>query len=83
MNWDIEPDGDIESEEYGWIVHTCRDTISFTSEDKLEKTAGVVATLLFQISKTKLPESRRTRSSRAVSTSASRIVTPVPNSITP
>jgi len=57
MNWDIEPDGGIETEEFGWIMHTCRDNLNFISIDKLEYTADVVGALVFQLSKTKLPKS--------------------------
>lgn len=56
MNWDIEPDGGIETEEYGWILHTCRDNLNFTSHKKLELTADVVASLVFELSKNKLPK---------------------------
>lgn len=37
-------------------MQTCRDIISFTSKEKLEMTADVVASLVFQISKNKLPK---------------------------
>jgi alkaline phosphatase isozyme conversion protein len=57
MNWDIEPDGGIETEDYGWVMHTCMDNLSFISHGKLELTAEVVAALVFQMSKTKLPKS--------------------------
>lgn len=56
MNWDIEPDGGIETEEFGWIMHTCMDNLSYLSVDKLELTADVVGSLVFQLSKTKLPK---------------------------
>jgi hypothetical protein len=56
MNWDIEPDGGIETEEYGWILHTCLDNLDFTSHTKLEMTADVVASLVFELSKNKLPK---------------------------
>lgn len=59
MNWDIEPDGGIETEEFGWIMHTCRDNLSFTSIEKLELTADVVGALVFQLSKNKLPKSEK------------------------
>jgi hypothetical protein len=55
MNWDIEPDGGIETEEYGWVMHTCMDNLSFIKHEKLELTAEVVAALVFELSKTKLP----------------------------
>jgi hypothetical protein len=61
MNWDIEPDGGIETEEYGWIMHTCMDNLSFTSIEKLELTADVVGSLVFQLSKNKLPKSEKGR----------------------
>ncbi len=61
MNWDIEPDGGIETEEYGWILHTCRDNLNFTSHQKLEMTADVVASLVFELSKTKLPKAEKGR----------------------
>ena len=57
MNWDIEPCGGEETEEYGWIMHTCLDNLDFTSIKKLELTADVVGALVFQISKKKLPKS--------------------------
>lgn len=57
MNWDIEPDGGIETEEFGWIMHTCRDNLRFVSIEKLELTADVVGALVFQLSKNKLPKS--------------------------
>ena len=56
MNWDIEPDGGIETDEYGWVMHTCMDNLSFISHEKLELTAEVVAALVFELSKTKLPK---------------------------
>lgn len=56
MNWDIEPDGGIETEEYGWVMHTCRDNMNFVDVDKLELTADVVGALVFELSKTKLPK---------------------------
>jgi hypothetical protein len=56
MNWDIEPDGGIETEEYGWVMHTCMDNLSFIKHEKLELTAEVVAALVFELSKTKLPK---------------------------
>jgi len=61
MNWDIEPDGGIETEEYGWVMHTCMDNLSFISHDKLELTAEVVAALVFELSKTKLPKAEKGR----------------------
>jgi alkaline phosphatase isozyme conversion protein len=57
MNWDIEPDGGIETEEFGWIMHECLDNLFFTSIEKLELTADVVGALVFQLSKNKLPKS--------------------------
>jgi hypothetical protein len=57
MNWDIEPDGGIETEEFGWIMHTCRDNLNFVKIDKLEMTADVVGAMVFQLSKNKLPKS--------------------------
>jgi len=59
MNWDIEPDGGIETEEYGWIMHTCMDNLSFISHEKLELTADVLASLVFEISKNKLPKAEK------------------------
>lgn len=59
MNWDIEPDGGIETEEYGWIMHTCLDNISYTSIEKLELTADVLGALVFELSKTKLPKAEK------------------------
>ena len=56
MNWDIEPDGGIETEEYGWVMHTCMDNLSFISHEKLELTAEVVTALVFELSKNKLPK---------------------------
>lgn len=61
MNWDIEPDGGIETEAYGWIMHTCMDNISFVSREKLELTADVVAALVFELSKTRLPKAEKGR----------------------
>ena len=61
MNWDIEPDGGIETEEYGWIMHTCMDNLSFISHEKLELTADVVASLVFALSKNKLPKAEKGR----------------------
>ena len=59
MNWDIEPDGGIETEEFGWIMHTCMDNLSYTSIEKLELTADVVGALVFELSKTKLPKAEK------------------------
>jgi len=59
MNWDIEPDGGIETEEYGWVMHTCMDNINFINPEKLELTADVVGSLVFELSKTKLPKSEK------------------------
>jgi hypothetical protein len=59
MNWDIEPDGGIETEEFGWIMHTCLDNLNYLDIAKLEKTADVVGTLVFQLSKTKLPKAEK------------------------
>ena len=59
MDWDIEPDGGIETAEYGWILHTCLDNLDFTSPKKLELTAEVVAALLFELSKNKLPKAEK------------------------
>ncbi|UCF93362.1 MAG: M20/M25/M40 family metallo-hydrolase [Desulfobacterales bacterium] len=59
MNWDIEPDGGIETEEFGWVMHTCMDNLSFVSHAKLEFTADVVASLVFELSKTKLPRAEK------------------------
>ena len=59
MNWEEEPCEGIETEEYGWIMHTCRDNLSFVSKDKLEMTAEVVTALVFQLSKNKLPKSEK------------------------
>lgn len=56
MNWNIEPDGGIETEEFGWIMHTCLDNLEYTHYEKLEQTAEVVASLTFTLSKTKLPK---------------------------
>lgn len=59
MNWDIEPDGGIETEEFGWVMHTCMDNLSFISIEKLELTADVLASLVFELSKTKLPKAEK------------------------
>lgn len=59
MNWDIEPCEGEETENYGWIMHTCMDNLSMVSHEKLEMTAEVVAALAFQISKNKLPKSEK------------------------
>lgn len=56
MNWDVEPDGGIETEEFGWIMHTCLDNNEYASDEKLEMTADVVGSLVFELSKTKLPK---------------------------
>jgi hypothetical protein len=61
MNWDIQPCEGEETEEYGWIMHTCRDNLSFISQEKLELTAEVVAALVFELSKTKLPKAEKGR----------------------
>ena len=61
MNWDIEPCGGEETAEYGWILHTCLDNLDFTSQVKLEMTADVVASLVFELSKTKLPKAEKGR----------------------
>jgi hypothetical protein len=61
MNWDIEPDGGIETEEYGWVMHTCMDNLSFIDHEKLELTADVLASLVFELSKTKLPKAEKGR----------------------
>ncbi len=53
MNWDIEP--------CGWIMHTCVDNLDFTSHGKLEMTADVVASLVSELSKTKLPKAEKGR----------------------
>lgn len=59
MNWDIEPCEGEETEDYGWVMHTCMDNLSMVSHEKLEMTAEVVAALAFQISKNKLPKSEK------------------------
>jgi hypothetical protein len=59
MNWEIEPCEGEETEDYGWIMHTCMDNLSMVSHEKLEMTAEVVAALAFQMSKTKLPKSAK------------------------
>ena len=59
MNWEIEPCEGEETEEYGWVMHTCMDNLSMISHEKLEMTAEVLAALAFQISKTKLPKSEK------------------------
>ncbi len=53
VNWDIEPDGGIETEEFGWIMHTCLDNLFYTSIEKLEPTVDVVGALAYKISKQK------------------------------
>lgn len=50
MNWDIDPDGGVETEEFGRIMHTCRDNLPYLNIDKLELTADVVGSLVFQLS---------------------------------
>jgi len=57
MNWELDECEGVETEEYGWVMHTCMDNLSMVSHEKLEMTAEVVAALAFQISKTKLPKS--------------------------
>jgi hypothetical protein len=64
MNWEIEPCEGIETEEYGWIMHTCRDNLSFVSKDKLEMTAEVVTALVFQLSKNKLPKTEKGKAAK-------------------
>ncbi len=59
MNWEIEPCEGEETEDFGWIMHTCMDNLSMVSHEKLEMTAEVVTALAFQISKTKLPKSSK------------------------
>lgn len=59
MNWEIEPCEGEETEEYGWVMHTCLDNLSMVDLDKLEMTAEVVAALAFQISKNKMPKSEK------------------------
>ncbi len=56
MNWDIEPCGGEESGIYEWIMHTCFDNVNFISLEKIEMTADVVGSLVFQLSKNKLPK---------------------------
>ncbi len=57
MNWELDACEGLETEKYGWIMHTCRDNLSMVDPEKLEMTAEVVAALAFQISKNKLPKS--------------------------
>jgi Zn-dependent M28 family amino/carboxypeptidase len=59
MNWDADPCGGIETEEFGWIMHSCLDNLDYTSITKIEMTADVVASLAFQLSKTKLPKAEK------------------------
>lgn len=59
MNWDIEPCGGIETDEFGWIMHSCLDNIDFTSLNKLDITADIVATLVFELSKNKIPNAEK------------------------
>ncbi|HEX3030794.1 MAG TPA: M20/M25/M40 family metallo-hydrolase [Bacillota bacterium] len=59
MNWDIEPDGGMETAENGWIMHTEKDNLAFLSKDKLEQTTEVVAALTFQLAKTHLPKAEK------------------------
>lgn len=59
MNWDVEPDGGIETEEFGWIMHTCRDNIGYANIEKIELTADVVGSLVFELSKNKLPQAKK------------------------
>ena len=56
MNWEIEPCYGEETEEFGWVMHTCMDNLSMVSKEKLEMTAEVVAALALMVSKTKLPK---------------------------
>ena len=51
----------IETAEYGWILHTCRDNLDFTIHQKLEMTGDVVAALVSELSKTKLPQAEKGR----------------------
>ena len=59
MNWELDACEGVETAEYGWIMHTCMDYPSMGSSEKLEMTAEVVAALAFQISKNKLPKSKK------------------------
>jgi hypothetical protein len=61
MNWEADPCWGLETEEFGWIMHTCRDNLDYTSHMKLEMTADVVAALVFELSKTKLPKAEKGR----------------------
>ena len=59
MNWDADPCGGIETEEFGWIMHTCMDNLDYTSINKIEMTADVVASLAFLLSKTKYRKAKK------------------------
>ena len=48
-----------ETEEFGWIMHTCRDNLSFTSHEKLELTADVVASLVFRTHQDQVAQVRK------------------------
>ena len=73
MNWDIEPDGGIETAAYGWIMHTCRDNLYFTSQDKLEKTADVVATLVHELGNQRISKPDRQRERARLGTAAAAV----------
>lgn len=59
MNWELDTCEGVETEDYGWVMHTCMDNLSMVNPEKLEMTAEVVAALAFQISKNKLPKSKK------------------------
>lgn len=63
MNWDEDPHGGIETKEFGWIMHECLDNLDFieklNAKKKVEMTAELVATLTFELSKTKLPKAQK------------------------
>ena len=61
MNWELDECEGVEAGDVpgGWVMHTCMDNLSMVSIEKLEMTAEVVAALAFQISKNKLPKSKK------------------------
>lgn len=73
MNWDIEPNGGIETEAYGWIMHSCRDNLAFTSRRKLELTAEVLTGLVYKLARQKEPKKNNATIMKAKRTEQFRI----------
>jgi Zn-dependent M28 family amino/carboxypeptidase len=55
FNWDLG----YESEQYGWIMNSCNDTIIHITEEELDQTADVVTALVFELTKTPLPNAEK------------------------